>query len=100
MIGVPIRRTGRAEEDLISIWLNIAPDSRTAADRLLDRFGKRWELLASQPFSGMARKDLGEDIRHLVVGSYLTFYRVTSSGIDILRVLHGRRDISADDFAE
>jgi toxin ParE1/3/4 len=85
---------------LISIWLSIAPENRTAADRLLDRFDVRWDLLASQPFSGMARKDLGEDIRHLVVGSYLTFYRVTSAGIDILRVLHGRRDITADDFAE
>jgi toxin ParE1/3/4 len=100
MTSVPIRRTWRAEEDLISIWLSIAPDNRAAADRLLDRFDMRWELLASQPFSGMARNDLGEGIRRLVVGNYLTFYRVTSTGIDILRVLHGRRDITADDFAE
>lgn len=95
-----IRRSGQAEEDLISIWLSIALDNGAAADRLLDRFDRRWELLATQPFSGMARNDLGEDIRHLVVGSYLTFYRVTPAGIDILRVLHGRRDITAEDFTE
>jgi plasmid stabilization system protein ParE len=41
MTNLPIRRTGQAEEDLISIWLNIAPDNGAAADRLLNRFDKR-----------------------------------------------------------
>jgi toxin ParE1/3/4 len=31
-----IRRTAEADEDLINIWLYIAPDNPGAADRLLD----------------------------------------------------------------
>ncbi|TPI14397.1 hypothetical protein FJW06_10495 [Mesorhizobium sp. B4-1-3] len=33
-----------------------------------------------------------------VVGEYLTFYRVREDAIEILRVLHGRRKIEADDL--
>lgn len=92
-----IERTSQAEEDLIDIWCHIAPHNETAADRLLDRFEQRWELLATQPYSGMARDDIAAGIRHLVTGEYLTFYRIAGNGILILRVLHGHRNITADD---
>lgn len=39
-------------------------------------------------------------LRHVVVGEFLTFYRLEGEDVVILRVLHGRRDISADDFGE
>ncbi|WP_306796729.1 type II toxin-antitoxin system RelE/ParE family toxin [Mesorhizobium sp. GbtcB19] len=38
-------------------------------------------------------------IRHLVVGEYLTFYRIGDDAIEIVRVLHGRRKIEAEDLA-
>jgi toxin ParE1/3/4 len=34
----------------------------------------------------------------MVVGEHLTLYRVGESAIEILRVLHGRRRIEADDL--
>ena len=37
-------------------------------------------------------------IRHLVVGDYLTLYRVGGGAIEIIRVLHGKRNIEADDL--
>ncbi|WP_263484659.1 MULTISPECIES: type II toxin-antitoxin system RelE/ParE family toxin [unclassified Mesorhizobium] len=36
--------------------------------------------------------------RHLIVGEYLTLYRVGGDAIEVLRVLHGRRNIEANDL--
>jgi len=96
---LPIIRTANAEEDLIATWLHIARDDEAAADRLLDRIEARWQQLATYPFSGAPREDIAPGIRHLVVGEYLTLYRVSEDAVEILRVLHGRRNIEADDLA-
>ncbi len=88
-----VLRGAQAEEDLIEIWSRIAMENPGAADRLLDRIEKRWGLVATQPRIGVARNDIGADIRCIVVGEYLTFYRPVTDGIEVIRVLHGRRDI-------
>lgn len=87
----PIIRTERADEDLINIWTSIASDNPGAADRILDAIERRWQQLAQHPQSGMAREDIAPGIRHLIVGQYLTLYRLSGEGIEIVRVLHGRR---------
>lgn len=61
-----IRRTALAESDLIALWLYIAAENPKAADRLLDRIERRTQLLATQPYSGIARGDLGTDLREVV----------------------------------
>lgn len=88
-----IRRTRQADEDLISIWLQIAQDDPAAADRVLDAIERRWQQLAGFPYSGIARDDIAPGIRHLVAGHYLTLYRITDETVMIIRVLHGRRRI-------
>ncbi|MBX9908099.1 MAG: type II toxin-antitoxin system RelE/ParE family toxin [Beijerinckiaceae bacterium] len=87
------RLAPQAERDLGAIGDYIALDSPRAADELVERFRRRWRLLTTQPYSGPARPDIGPAIRHLVIGSYLTLYRVHADHIEILRVLHGRRDL-------
>jgi toxin ParE1/3/4 len=96
---LPIIRAARAEDDLITIWLHIGRDNEVAANRLLDRFEARWQQLATHPFSGAPREDIAPGIRHLVVGEYLTLYRVTDDAVEVVRVLHGRRKIEADDLS-
>jgi toxin ParE1/3/4 len=88
-----ITRTDRADEDLIAIWLEIATDNPPAADRVLDAIERRWRQIAQYPYSGIARDDIAPGIRHLIVGQYLTLYRVTEETIEIIRILHGRRNI-------
>lgn len=88
-------RTNRADEDLIEIWSYIAIDNISAADRVLDAIEARWDNLARHPYSGVARDDIAPGIRHLVSGEYLTLYRLSGSAIEIVRVLHGRRNISS-----
>ena len=94
---LPILRTANAEDDLIAIWLHVARSNEAAADRLLDRIEARWQQLAAYPSSGAPRDDIAPGIRHLIVGEYLTLYRVGDDAIEIIRVLHGRRNIDAGD---
>jgi toxin ParE1/3/4 len=88
-----ILRTPAAEEDVWEIALYIALDNEAAAVRLLDRFDKTFRMLADFPRGGPARPELGENVRSFPVGNYLVFYRPLDDGIEILRVLHGARDL-------
>ncbi len=98
MKALPVRRSLRAEDDLISIWIYVAHENEAAADRLLDRIEERWQQLAQFPYSGAPSDDIGTGIRHVVVGEYLSFYCVGTEAVEILRVLHGRRRIEPDDI--
>lgn len=86
-------RSPAARADAIEIWSWIADDSPRAADAVLAGFDHAMEILLEFPEAGSARDDLAPGLRVLSVESYLLFYRVTSDGIDLVRILHGRRDI-------
>jgi toxin ParE1/3/4 len=88
-----IQKTARAEEDLIEIWLYIAPDNVEAADLVLDEIEMRFHALAEHPSMGRMRLDIAPELRYFPVGNYLILYRTITSGVEIVRVLHGSRDI-------
>jgi toxin ParE1/3/4 len=88
-----LRRTARAEEDLIQIWAYIARDNLKAADRLLDRLERKSVALARTPYLGMARNDIAEGVRHFPVGNYLILYRVLDDGVEVVRYVHGKRHL-------
>lgn len=85
----------KAESDLLEIWFYIADDNQQAADRVLKSIHERCLLLASNGKLGTARPDIRPDLRCFVVGSYLILYREVKAGIEIVRVLHGARNINA-----
>jgi toxin ParE1/3/4 len=88
------RVTDEARADLDAIWLYVAERGGTeTADRLIDAIIERFPRLASIPGMGVAREDFAPGLRSFPVGDYLTFYRRTTGRIDIVRVLHGRRDL-------
>ena len=84
-----------ARNDLRAIWSYIARDNLVAADRLLDRFEAKFAMAARQPLIGTECQELGADLRSVVVGKYMVFYRVLreDSLVEIVRVIHGARDI-------
>jgi len=86
--------TRAAREDLIAIWTHIAEDNPQAADRVLDRLEEAANRLADNPQMGPARDDIRPGLRYLVSGSYLLLYRITTGGIEIVRAVHGRRDLN------
>jgi toxin ParE1/3/4 len=81
-----------------SIWAYIAADNGKAAEELLDRFGKVFEMLVQNPQAGRPRPDLGQNVRSFAVANYIILYIPQSAGIDIVRVVHGRQDIGPADM--
>jgi toxin ParE1/3/4 len=89
------RRTAEAEHDLLSIWRYIAEDNPAAATRLLLSIDEKCTLLADNPQLGPARPDIAPDLRYFTAGNYLILYRELSDSVEIVRVLHGARNLSA-----
>ena len=65
-----------------------------AADRLIDAITARFPLLAANPGMGRERNEFAPGLQSFPVGDYLIFYRRAEGHIDIVRVLHGSRDLS------
>jgi toxin ParE1/3/4 len=88
-----LRISPRATEDLIEIWSYIADDSAASADAFIDKIYETMEMVVRQPRSGRRRDELAQGIQSFPVGRYIIFYRVVADAIEIVRVLHGARDI-------
>lgn len=82
-----------AQTDLRDIHDYIAEDDPDAALDFVTQLELACEKLTKMPESGRSRSELARGVRSLPVKRYIIFYRVTETTIDILRVLHGARDI-------
>jgi toxin ParE1/3/4 len=87
------RISGRARTDLDEIWLYIARDNVDAADKLIHVIVSRFIKLANLPDLGRPRLELAPRLRSHPVGRYVIFYRPTNDGVEIVRILHGARDL-------
>lgn len=86
-----------AVADLAEIWAYIALDSPDNADHFIDRiFRICQEGLASNPHLGRAREELSPGLRSLVYESYVIFYHPIPNGVEVVRVLHGMRDLESN----
>ena len=86
-------RTRRAREDLVEIWRYVARDNPLAADDLLGRIDESCRLLADNPELGPARPDIRPGLRYFVVERYVVLYRAIEGGVEVVRVVHGARDL-------
>lgn len=84
-----------AEQDVrnIAAYLVEHSQSLTVGFRFLDAIEYRCSQYASQPELGERCADLGRAVRRFTVGNYVVFYRAAQTGIEVLRVLHGSRDV-------
>ena len=85
----------RAKADLSDIWQFIAEDSDDQADAFIDLIDQKFQLLAQQSGLGRRREELAEGLRSFPVGRYVIFYLPIPGGVQIVRLLHGARDIEA-----
>lgn len=74
-------------------------DSLIQARTVVRAIKDKCQRLAETPGIGQVRWDIGEDIRSFHIWSYLIFYRQVDDGIEVLRVLHGARDIDETFFS-
>ena len=85
----------RAKADLSDIWQFMAEDSDDQADAFIDLIDQKFQLLAQQSGLGRRREELAEGLRSFPVGRYVIFYLPIPDGVQIVRLLHGARDIEA-----
>jgi toxin ParE1/3/4 len=64
-----------------------------AALRWIDKIDEKIRLLAEFPGLGAQRDELIPHMRSFPVGNYLIFYRAIADGIEVVRVLHGARNL-------
>ncbi|HYD86496.1 MAG TPA: type II toxin-antitoxin system RelE/ParE family toxin [Vitreimonas sp.] len=95
-----IRRSSRARADLIELALFYGERSPAAAYKLLDRIEQGARLLEEHPLVGRLRPELRQDLRSFPVRPLVLFYLPRVDGIEIIRVLHGSRDIGSDMFED
>lgn len=86
-------RTAQAEEDLVEIWLYIAADNPEAADKILNQIDEKCQIIAENPSIGQLRPELSQDLRSFPVGSYLILYQEQAESIEIVRIVHGSRNL-------
>ena len=58
----------------------------------LDALEMRLERLGQTPLIGRERPDLPGDLLSFPVESHIAYYRIASSGIAVIRILHRRQD--------
>ena len=63
------------------------------AQKYIDALEKRCGELAQSPHMGRERPEIKPGYRSIAEGKHVIFYRVGDSGIEILRIPHGRMDI-------
>ncbi len=85
----------KAALDLVQIWRYIKKQSSLAiADRVESAIRDRIAFLARNPGAGHWRKNLtDESVKFFPVYSYLIVYRPDTKPLQVVSILHGRRDL-------
>jgi len=88
------RLSPEAKKDLLAIRAHTQNKwGIQQAQKYIDALEIMCEKLARSPHIGRERPEIKPGYRSITGGKHVIFYRVDDSGIDILRVLHGRMDI-------
>lgn len=91
-----LRLLSVAEQDFLDIIEYIATESLSAARHVTDHIEQDLQQLRRHPFLGKVPADTKlakMGYRVLVVGDYLTFYKVRRKTVLVYRIIHGARDI-------
>jgi antitoxin ParD1/3/4/toxin ParE1/3/4 len=81
--------------DLVEIWRYLAKQSSVeVADRVESAIRDKIVFLATSPGAGHMRKNLTDEaVKFFPVYSYLIVYRPETTPLQIISILHGRRDV-------
>jgi toxin ParE1/3/4 len=85
----------QAAEDLADIWRYIkGRSSSVMADHVESVILEKILFLAHVPEAGHHRRNLtSEEVKFFPVYSYLIVYRPTTTPLQVVAILHGRRDV-------
>lgn len=94
------RLSERAADDLTAIHDYIADINPGAARRVIDGINAKIRSIAALGLTGTSRDDMRSDLRVVIFRNHLIYFRVTASHLLIVRILHGRQDMTSKDFPE
>jgi toxin ParE1/3/4 len=85
-----------AKGDLLDIWRYYARvASPDIADNFLREIDRAAQGIGENPLLARTRNELMPGVRSAVVRPHVFFCRITNGDVEIVRVLHGRRDFPA-----
>jgi toxin ParE1/3/4 len=82
-----------ASRDLNEIADYFANNNLEAGEEFFQAFNRKCQQLVAFPNSGKSYANIRADLRGLSVAGYIVFYRLLDDGIEILRVVSGRRNL-------
>lgn len=82
-----------ATHDLNEIADYFTTNNIEAGERFFQEFSRRCQQLVNFPNLGRTYIEIRPDLRGLALDGYVIFYRILDNGIEILRVVSGRRDM-------
>jgi toxin ParE1/3/4 len=91
-----LRVTKNARRDLNHIWMYVAIESSAErADSLVAEITETIDLAAAFPGGGSDRSQFMPRLRSYPSGNYLVFFRSNAKLVEIIRVVHGARNLAA-----
>jgi toxin ParE1/3/4 len=83
-----------ALEDLVEIGDYIAKDNIKTAVTFVEHLQNRCYSLGKHPNLGRKREEIRIGMRSITEGNYLILYRLHATYVEIVRVVHTKRDIN------
>ncbi|MEA5619065.1 type II toxin-antitoxin system RelE/ParE family toxin [Cronbergia sp. UHCC 0137] len=84
-----------ASRDLNEIAEYFSQNNLEAGEKFFQEFNRKCQQLVFFPNSGKSYLEIRDDLRGLPLEGYIVFYRVLNDGIEILRVVSGRRNLNS-----
>lgn len=82
-----------ASQDLNQIADYFAETNLEAGEQFFSEFNRKCKQLVAFPHSGKSYSEIYPGLKGLSLGNYILFYRILENGIEILRVVSGRRNL-------
>ncbi len=95
---IAIIKSPQYEQDIAEIWEHIAQHNADAADRVVVAIERSIELLSDFPGLGTPCPHLAPGLRRTLWQEYLIYYRLREGRLEVVRALHGRRNIVPSHF--
>jgi toxin ParE1/3/4 len=84
-----------ASQDLMAISDYFYLRNVEAGERFFQKFNRKCEQLVAFPNLGRSYANIQPGLRGVPLENYIVFYRTIEDGIEIMRVVSGRRDLQS-----
>lgn len=90
----PVIWSPEARADLSEIWGYYAKvGGRNRADNIVRAISDASRLIEDHPLAGRTRDEIRPGLRSIAAHPHVIFYRLRGDVAEIVRILHGKRDL-------